>query len=95
VHKRALVYLDANLPVSVSSAAANGERLAITMPAYVEYLASLPSVHDLYRHAPAAPDGMPVVYDDADVRIAGGPAYVFRLSNPENEFEPVDPATLL
>jgi hypothetical protein len=95
VARRELVYLDANLPVSVTSAAVNGPRLATTMPAYVEYLATLPSVHDLYRYAPGAPDGMPVVYDDAGVRIAGGPAYVFRPSSPDNEFEPVDPAALL
>jgi hypothetical protein len=38
---------------------------------------------------------MPVVYDDADVAISGGPAYVFRPTNQENVFEPVDPATLL
>jgi hypothetical protein len=95
VARRELVYLDANLPVRVGSAALNGAILATTMPAYVEYLRSLPSVHDLYRHAPAAEDGMPVVYDDAGVRIDGGPAYVFRPSNPANEFEPVDPAALL
>jgi hypothetical protein len=95
VDRRELVYLDANLPVSVSSAAVNGPRLATTMPAYVEYLGSLPSVHDLYRYVPAAPDGMPVVYDDAHLAISGGPAYVFRPSNPDNEFEPVDPAALL
>jgi hypothetical protein len=95
VKRRELVYLDANLPVDISSAAMNGDRLSVSMPAYVEYLASLPSVHDLYRHAPAAGDGMPVVYDDADVRITGGPAYVFRPSNPANNYDAVDPATLL
>jgi hypothetical protein len=93
--RREVVYLDANLPAKVSSAGANGPLLAGTMPAYVEYLGSLPSVHDLFRYAPAAVDGMPVVYDDTDLAIAGGPAYVFRPSNPDSTFEPVDPATLL
>ncbi|GAA1028558.1 TerD family protein [Virgisporangium ochraceum] len=95
VERREVVYLDANLPVHVSSASANGERLSVSMPAFVEYLASLPSVHDLYRHAPASDDGMPVVYDDTDLSITGGPAYVFRPSNPANTFEAVDPASLL
>lgn len=93
--RRELVYLDANLPAHIGSAAVNGKRLATSMPAYVEYLASLPSVHDLYRHAPASDDGMPVLYDDADVSITGGPAYVFRPSNPANNFEAADPARLL
>jgi hypothetical protein len=95
VERREVVYLDANLPVHVSSAASNGERLAVSMPAYLEYLASLPSVHDLYRHAPASQDGMPVVYDDTDLSITGGPAYVFRPSNPANNFDAVDPSSLL
>jgi hypothetical protein len=95
VASRELVYLDANLPVSVQSAAMNGERLSVSMPAYLEYLASLPSVHDLYRHAPASDDGMPVLYDDADFSITGGPAYVFRPSNPANNYEAADPAALL
>jgi hypothetical protein len=95
LRQRELVYLDANLPVRVDSAASNGKRLATTMPAFVEYLATLPSVYDLFRHAPASPDGMPVLYDDAAVRIESGPAYVFRPSNVDNDFEAVDPSTLL
>lgn len=79
----------------VSSAASNGGRLSVSMPAYIEYLASLPSVHDLYRHAPSDPDGTPIVYDDADITITGGPAYVFRPSNPANNYEAIDPAALL
>jgi hypothetical protein len=93
--RREVVYLDANLPSRVGTAVANSNLLAGTMPAYVEYLDSLPSVHDLFRHAPASADGMPVVYDDADLTIAGGPAYVFRPGNPDNNFESVDPTALL
>ncbi|GIJ45479.1 hypothetical protein Val02_23650 [Virgisporangium aliadipatigenens] len=95
LRRRELVYRDANLPVRVESAAANGKRLATTMPAFVEYLETLPSVYDLFRHAPADEAGMPVLYDDAAVRIDGGPAYVFRPSNRDNNFAPLDPVTLL
>ncbi|GAA1564207.1 TerD family protein [Dactylosporangium maewongense] len=88
--RRELVYLDANLPSRVHSASLNGALLAGTLPPYVEYLASLPSVHDLFRHAPAAGDGMPVRYDDTDAALTGGPAYVFRPSNQDSQFDPVD-----
>ncbi len=36
-----------------------------------------------------------LVYDDADISITGGPAYVFRPSNPANNYEALDPASLL
>ncbi|MFC5002237.1 hypothetical protein ACFPIJ_30940 [Dactylosporangium cerinum] len=87
--RRELVYLDANLRSRVQSAAHNGGLLAETMPAYVEYLDTLPSVHDLFRHAPAAADGLPVRYDDADAAVTG-PAYVFRPSNQDSNFVPVE-----
>jgi hypothetical protein len=96
LQRRELVYLDANLPARVSTAGANGKLLARTMPAFVEYLASLPSVHDLFVHARKDPAGMPVLYDDAERPLAGGrPAYVFRPANEASSFVPFDPATLL
>jgi hypothetical protein len=94
--RRELVYLDANLPARVSSAGANGKLLARNMPAFVEYLASLPSIHDLFVHARKDPTGMPVLYDDAARPLAGGhPAYVFRPTNEASSFVPFDPASLL
>ncbi|WP_327003068.1 hypothetical protein OHA72_49640 [Dactylosporangium sp. NBC_01737] len=93
--RRELVYLDANLRSRVQSASHNGTLLEQTLPAYVEYLESLPSVHDLFRHAPADPAGMPVRYDDADEAIGGGPAYVFRPSNQDSNFDPVDLGRML
>ncbi|MEV4510050.1 hypothetical protein AB0K00_13935 [Dactylosporangium sp. NPDC049525] len=93
--RRELVYLDANLRSRVQSASHNGTLLAETIPAYLEYLESLPSVHDLFRPAPADPTGMPVRYDDADAAIDGGPAYVFRPSNQDSVFDPVDLGRML
>lgn len=94
--RRELVYLDASLPARVTSAAANGKLLSRNLPAYLEYLASLPSVHDLFLHAPQDPRGMPVLYDDAQRALAHGqPAYVFRPTNPDSEFTPFDPTRLL
>lgn len=87
VPARELVYMDANLYGRVNSARSNQKILARTMPAFVEYLDTLPSVHDLFRDAPRADDGMPVLYDDAEVLLTGGPAYVFAPQNRHNQFD--------
>lgn len=86
LRRRQLVYLDANLGARVSSAAANGEILARTMPAFVEYLDSLPSVHDVFAHVPARHDGTPVLYDDAKTAVVDREAYVFRPLNQAGRF---------
>lgn len=94
--RREVVYLDANLHASTSSAAANGKLLEKNMPAFLEYLDSLPSVHDLFDHLPKAADGMPVLYDDAAAVLRGGRrAYVFAPMHQDSAFTPVDPSTLL
>jgi len=96
LERRELVYIDANLPARVSSASVNGELLARNMPAFVEYLGSLPSVHDLFAHARQDPGGMPVLYSDADQAVVGGrPAYVFRPANEASSFVPFDLGSLL
>lgn len=88
VAKRQLVYVDANLYGRVHSAGSNGKILAKTMPAFVEYLAAQPSVHDLFKRVPKAEDGMPVLYDDSDRLITEGPAYIFQPRNRHNQFDP-------
>ncbi|HEY0989568.1 MAG TPA: hypothetical protein VGD80_21010 [Kofleriaceae bacterium] len=94
--RREVVYLDANLHASTTSAAVNGKLLEKNMPAFVEYLDSLPSVYDLFDHLPKAADGMPVLYDDAAGGLSGGRrAYVFAPRNQDSAFTPVDPSTLL
>ena len=94
--RRELVYIDANLPARVTSASTNGKLLARNMPAFVEYLAALPSVRDLFAHAPQDPAGMPVLYDDAKQPVTGGrPAYVFRPANEASSYTPFDVSSLL
>ena len=92
---RRVVYIDANLYGRVSSAAANTKVLGVLMPAFLEYVHSLPTVHDLFRGVPRGDDGMVVAYDDREIAIRGEPAYVFRPLNQENDFTPFDLTTLL
>lgn len=85
VQKRKLVYVDANLYGNVQSAERNGTVLESVMPAYIEYLDSLPSVYDLFKNAPTGE--IPVVYSDKDVTIETGKAFVFKKENANNKFD--------
>lgn len=87
VVERKLVYMDAPLRGKVLSASYNGAILSEQMPAYVEYLKSLPSVYDLVKDAPEG--GMPVRYDDADEAITNDRAFVFRAENSDSTFKRV------
>lgn len=92
IKTRSLVYMDANLPGRVDSMANNLAYLAKQMPAYVEYLNALPSVADLFVHAPQsdAPEATAVLYSDLDQSLPqGGKAYVFKPENAANQFEPL------
>lgn len=93
VVERKLVYMDAPLKCNVMGASLNEQKLSETMPAYVEYLASLPTVHDLLRDAPEGT--MPVRFTDRDVTIEAERAFVFRPENPENTAKRVSIADLL
>lgn len=100
--ERRLIYMDANLRGSVRSAADNGRALELRMPAFVEYLDALPSVHDLFRHlepgtegsSEAAP-GTTVLYTDAEQPLEGQRAYVFQPEAPDSVYEPIVLAELL
>lgn len=87
IENRTLVYMDANLAGSVRDAGANSGKLSQTMPAFVEYMRSLPSVYSLF--SPAHGGTTPVMYTDANVSITGD-AYVFSRQNPANEFNNID-----
>ena len=91
--ERKLIYMDANLKGEVNSAGSNQSMLTATMPAYVEYLHSLPSVFDLFQSAPVG--SVPVTFSDVDFTIEGGKAYVFRPENPDNEFQKIDLTAIL
>lgn len=95
LEKREMIYLDANLAGDVSSAGANGDRLEKTMPAMVEYLRSLPSVHDLFIESVAPEGELSIMYSDKDVKLEGGKAFVFRPENKENHYTRVGINSLL
>ena len=93
LHTRELVYMDANFVGSTQSASRNLYHVADLMPAYVEYLNSLPSVHDLFESAPAG--STPVTFSDANMEIKGGKAYVFRPENQDNDFTKLNLVSVL
>lgn len=93
LQERTLVYVDADLRGDVSSAGSNLRHLGEVFPAYVEYLNSLPSIGDIFIHAPKG--STPVLYSDEDRKIVGGNAYVFQPRNAANEFTPVEINALL
>ena len=90
--ERSLVYMDANLYGNVSSAQDNATKLSEKMPAFVEYLNSLPSVQDLFKHAPKGTT--PILYSDNGIKVEGQ-AYVFKHENPKNSFTSIDVASVL
>lgn len=95
MEKREMIYLDANLQGSTSSASNNCIVLEKMMPAYMEYLASLPSVHDLFRESVDEKSETQILYSDKDTKLEDVPAYVFRPENKSNKFKPVDINSLL
>jgi len=95
VVERTVIYVDANLRGQVSSADANTKSLTETMPAYMEYLETQPTIADLFRGIPQAKDGIPILYDDKDVEIGTDTAYVFKPLNENNEFTQIDMSELL
>lgn len=90
-----MIYLDASLKANTNSADSNGLLLQTSMPAFMEYINSLPSVHDLFRESVSENGEALVLYSDKDVRLTGNPAYVFRPENQDNKFQPVNINALL
>lgn len=85
--ERKLVYMDANLYGDVSSANNNGPLMSEKMPAFVEYLNTLPSVWDLFDTV-QDDSGVPVMYSDENIELKEGQkAYVFKPINENNDFE--------
>ena len=56
----------------------------------MQYIESLPSVHDLFRESVSPKGEAQILYTDKDAELTGGPAYVFRQENNESLFKPVD-----
>jgi hypothetical protein len=86
--KNHLIYIDANLKASVRSASANLYSLEKNMPPFMEYLDTLPSVFDLFKHQSTSEDGLSVAYSDENLILEGQEAYIFRPTNFNNNFIP-------
>jgi len=97
LEKRELVYMDANLKASVQSATNNGTSLSKVMPAFVEYLETLPRVSDVFQHArKGRKKGTVVTYSDEAIAIKDKKeAFVFQPTNKENSFTPLDLGSIL
>lgn len=96
IKDRTLVYMDANLRGNVRSACTNEKVLAESMPAFVEYLNSLPSVYDLFKGVQKSEDGVVITYDDNDIEIKDEKsAYVFKPLNDSNSFKQLNLSELL
>lgn len=94
VKARKLVYIDANLYGHVSSAASNVSVLSEMMPAFKEYLDSLPSIGDLVAHAKEG--NTPVLFSDKEFEIEKNvKAFVFKPENPENSYEKIAVSDML
>ncbi|MEL4898033.1 hypothetical protein [Crocosphaera sp. Alani8] len=91
--KNELVYLDANLYGKVDSANQNLQSLSERMPAFCEYLETLPSVFDLFKHQDKP---LSIVYSDQNWLLQNNePAYVFRSENQYSQFTPFSLTKLL
>jgi len=88
--KNEMIYLDAGLKSSVRSAESNGPLLQKNLPAFMEYIKALPSVHDLFRESVDAGSNTQILYSDKEAKLRGESAYVFRQENKDSKFKSVD-----
>ena len=96
VKERKLVYMDANLRGNTQSASTNGKVLEGIMPAFSEYLDTIPSVYDLFKGVARKNGKINVVYDDANVELTKNEkAYVFKPVNESNSFSQINTSELL
>lgn len=93
IKERKLIYIDASLPSDTGSAVSNHRNLETLIPAYIEYVNSLPSVYDLFSNASIG--DTPVLYSDEDHTITSGDAYVFKSLNSENQFNMINLSEIL
>jgi hypothetical protein len=82
LQERKMVYLDANFKGSVGSAESNSTSIEKYMPAYIEYINSLPTIYDLFEGNQGGT--VPVMYSDIDSDISGK-SLVINPENPDND----------
>ncbi len=88
--ERKVIYLDSNLNGSIQSAAANIKNLENKMPAFFEYMETLPSVFDLFESVSVSEGEIKFRYSDKDFDIKDEKAYVFIKNNENNVFENIN-----
>jgi hypothetical protein len=93
--ERKLIYTDANFSANVSSAQMNEKTLEKNMPAFVEYLDTIPSIFDLFKNVSRKKSGIPVFYSDKDIIIKNKEAFVFKPENDSNNFNQINVSEFL
>lgn len=88
LQERKVIYLDCNLNGTTQSAAGNIRNLEEKLPAFFEYMETLPSVFDLFENAPVG--DVEFRYSDKDYEIKNEKAYVFIRNNENNNFDNID-----
>jgi hypothetical protein len=91
--ERKLVYMDANLPARVYTAISNSRNLSKIMPAYEEYLKTLPSYYDLFKIVNKK-GKIPILYSDENQAI-NGKAFVFKKNNESSNIEDLEIENIL
>ena len=72
------------------SASSNGDILSKNMPAFMEYIDSLPSVYDLFCESIDSRSDVSILYSDKNIELNGGRAYVFKPENKNNKYRAID-----
>ena len=88
IKERKIIFLDANLYADVCSAIQNEHLMSDRMPKMLEYIDSLPTVYDLFRHGKKG--DTPILYSDKETAIENKEAYVFLPSNEESSFSAIN-----
>jgi hypothetical protein len=65
------------------------------MPAFVEYLDTIPSIFDLFKNVSRKKSGIPVFYSDKDIIIKNKEAFVFKPENDSNNFNQINVSEFL
>jgi len=88
---REMTYIDANLKSNVHSANRNGKTLTQVMPPFMEYINSLPTVHDLFANSVDEKSGEGyIIYTDKDVLFEKEEsAYIFKQEG-DNKYKPIN-----
>jgi hypothetical protein len=88
--ERKIIMLDVALKAHVNSAKANEQILTQNLPAFIEYVATLPSVYDLFMNSVDKDSNIKMLYSDKNTSLLDVEAYVFKPENDKNKFNQID-----